>query len=81
VSVHPDLGGLSNAGGLQGASVSDRCSAAGGVPDSLAEAFRSILTDTSLDGAFVAAVLSLPSANEMVDSIDECDPVTLHYVR
>lgn len=59
----------------------ERCRSSEGVPDSLVEALRAVLLDTSLDGAFVSAVLSLPSANEMIDSIHECDPVTLHYVR
>eukprot|EP00884_Botryococcus_braunii_P010598 jgi/Botrbrau1/1953/Bobra.0005s0045.1 len=65
----------------KGETTEERCQSAGGVPQSLVEALRAVLVDTSLDGAFVSAVLSLPSANEMIDSISECDPVTLHHVR
>ena len=51
-----------------------------GVPNSLIAAFRAIVTDSSLDGAFKAHALSLPSHSELVGEIPECDPVRLHNV-
>lgn len=36
--------------------LSERCAAAGGVPADLVEAFKSVLTDDALDGAFKVGV-------------------------
>ena len=54
---------------------------AGGVPEALAGALRAVLDDASLDGAFVAAAISLPSASELIDDIPGVDPIVLHDVR
>lgn len=55
--------------------------AEGGVPAGLTAAFKAVLTDASLDGAFAAAAITLPSPAELVDAIDGADPVRLHAVR
>ena len=54
---------------------------AGGVPEALVGALRAVLDDASLDGAFVAAAISLPSASELIDDIPGVDPIVLHDVR
>ena len=54
---------------------------AGGVPEALVGALRAVLDDASLDGAFVAAAISLPSASELIDDILGVDPIVLHDVR
>ena len=54
---------------------------AGGVPEALVGALRAMLDDASLDGAFVAAAISLPSASELIDDIPGVDPIVLHDVR
>lgn len=61
--------------------VDGKLAEAGGVPDSLVDAFRLLLADSSADPALVAAAVSLPAASEMLDVIPEADPVTLHEVR
>eukprot|EP00892_Ulva_mutabilis_P003378 jgi/Ulvmu1/1411/UM011_0140.1 len=59
--------------------------AAGGVSERLIAAYRSILTDSSIDGSLAAMTLALPSQSELVQSIPEADPVVVHgvlgYVR
>lgn len=55
--------------------------AAGGVPEALVGALRAVLTDADVDGALVAATISLPSASELIDDIPGVDPVVLHDVR
>ena len=55
--------------------------AAGGVSQRLVDAYRSILTDTSIDGSLAAMTLALPSQSELVQSIPEADPVVVHGVR
>lgn len=54
---------------------------AGGVPEALVGALRAVLDDAGLDGAFVAAAISLPSASELIDDIPGVDPIVLHDVR
>jgi len=66
---------------LQGASVEERLSDAGGVPKALVDAFASLLRDEEVDPALTAAAISMPAASEIVDIIHEADPVTLHLVR
>ena len=64
-----------------GADPAAAAKAAGGVPAAVVAAVRAVLTDTSVDGAFTAAAISLPAAAELVDAIDGADPVVLHGVR
>lgn len=62
--------------------VEERCLAAGGVQDNLVEAFRSVLTDKELDGAFMAMAVTLPSGTELLEDIPGgADPVLVHDVR
>lgn len=65
----------------QGKSLEERVAGAGGVPEALVGALRAVLDDASLDGAFVAAAISLPSASELIDDIPGVDPIVLHDVR
>jgi aminopeptidase N len=51
-----------------------------GVPASLVEAFRAILVDEKLDGAFKAQTLSLPSQGELIGLIPACNPLRLYRV-
>ncbi|KAK9785425.1 hypothetical protein WJX73_000376 [Symbiochloris irregularis] len=62
-------------------SLAERCSAAGGVKQSLVDAFRAVLQDKALDGAMAAALLTLPGPTELQAMIHHADPVTLHEVR
>lgn len=55
--------------------------AAGGVSQRLMDAYKSILTDNSIDGSLAAMTLALPSQSELVQSIPEADPVVVHGVR
>ena len=55
--------------------------AAGGVSARLIEAYRSILTDTAVDGSTAAITLALPSVSEMVQNIHEADPTVVYAVR
>ena len=66
---------------LQDGSVEDRIREVGGVAPALVDAYRAVLTDPSADGAFVSAAVSLPSSNELVDSIADADPLLLYEVR
>lgn len=66
---------------LQGASVAERCAAAGGVRGSLTEALQAVLEDSSLEGDFIAATVTLPAAAELQTLIPNADPVILHEVR
>ncbi|GFR41652.1 hypothetical protein Agub_g2389 [Astrephomene gubernaculifera] len=61
--------------------VADRCTAAGGVPDAVVEAFRAVLEDETLDGSFKAMAVCLPTGNELLDSLPGGDPPLLHQVR
>jgi aminopeptidase N len=45
------------------------------------EAFRAVLTDTTLDKSFVAAAMSVPSEGEMVEALTTADPDAVHAVR
>ncbi|KAI7843850.1 hypothetical protein COHA_002401 [Chlorella ohadii] len=62
-------------------SVAERLAAAGGVKPSLVDAYRALLTDKTVDGAFKAYAVSLPEQSELVDKIPEADPVLLYEVR
>jgi hypothetical protein len=66
---------------VQEAKLEDRLSAAGAVPDKIVAAIGAVLSDKELDGAFVAAAISLPAAAELIGSIPNIDPVLLHNVR
>ena len=65
----------------QGKELEDRFSAAGGVSQRVVEAFRSVLKDGQLDGAFAAAAVTLPSASELYSALPEANPVLLHNAR
>jgi aminopeptidase N len=69
------------AAGAPSAPLEERCAAAGGVPADMVAAYKSVLTDDKLDGAFKAMALRLPSMSEIVDRIDEADPVLVWQVR
>ena len=57
------------------------------LPAALVAAFRSVLSDASLDGAIMARTISLPAEVELVDAIANrvgglgADPVLIHEVR
>eukprot|EP00983_Pelagomonas_calceolata_P070791 1150931-Pelagomonas_calceolata.AAC.5 len=53
---------------------------AGGVPDSLVNAFRAVLMEKGLDGSFKAMATTLPSGTELVDEIPEADPTLIYEV-
>ena len=55
--------------------------AAGGVKPSLIKAYRSVLTNKAVDGSTAAATLTLPTQGELIQMIDEADPVLVHEVR
>lgn len=59
----------------------ERCAAGGGVPQDLVDAYKAVLLDETLDGAFKAMALRLPTVTEVVDRIDEADPVLAWQVR
>ncbi|GLI71085.1 hypothetical protein VaNZ11_016002 [Volvox africanus] len=61
--------------------VGERCTAAGGVPDAFVGAYRAVLGDETLDGSFKAMAVSLPTGNELMDSIEGADPPLLYQVR
>lgn len=72
-------GGLS--GGASGESLEARLDAAGGIGRSLTDAYRALLADATIDGAFKAFAVSLPADTELLASIPACDPLLLHAVR
>lgn len=45
------------------------------------EAFRKVLTDASLDKAFVTAAMSVPGQSELVELLEEANPDNVHAVR
>ncbi len=51
------------------------------MPDSLVKAIGAVLSSAELDGAFVAAAISLPAAAELIGNIPAIDPLLLHHVR
>jgi aminopeptidase N len=61
--------------------VEDALIAAGGVSEGLIKAYRSILLDETIDGSTAAMSLTMPSQSELVQAIDEADPVLVHAVR
>lgn len=61
--------------------VTEALNSAGGVRASLVEAYRAVLADKTVDGQFKAFAVSLPSDNELIDSIPNADPTLLHDVR
>ena len=52
-----------------------------GVPASVIKAFRSVLTDRSLDASFKAEALSLPSEITIAEQMEEVDPGAIHTAR
>ena len=62
-------------------SISDQMSGIGNVPDSLISAMRAVLSERDADGAFIAAAISLPTVDELIDSIQDAEPLLLHAVR
>ena len=65
---------------LQG-SLEERLQSAGGVSSSIVDAFRAVLQDSSLDGAFVSADITLIDSTELRDDITHMNPVLLYQVR
>lgn len=61
--------------------VPERLQSVGGVKASLVEAYRSLINDLSVDGAFKAFAISLPENSELIDKIPGADPTLLHEVR
>ncbi len=55
--------------------------AAAPFPPPLVTAFAAVLSDASLDGAFVARAVSLPSEGELLEAAPGADPVLLAAVR
>ena len=55
--------------------------AAGGVPQSLVDAFASLLKDESADPALIAAAISAPAASELVNNTPSANPVLMHKAR
>lgn len=51
------------------------------VSESLQDVFAKTLTNLSLDHAFVALALKLPSATALVESLDVADPDVIHRTR
>jgi len=45
------------------------------------EAYRSVISDTSLDKSFVAVAMSIPSEGELIEMLELADPDALHTVR
>ena len=62
-------------------SLEERLESAGGVSSSIVDAFKAVLQDTSLDGAFVSAAITLPASTELRDDIPQMNPVLLYQVR
>lgn len=58
-----------------------RLESAGGVSSNIVEALRAVLQDSSLDGAFVSAAITLPASTELRDDIPNLNPVLLYQVR
>ena len=63
----------------------ERAAKAGGASPELVSAFMSVLTEEGVDGAFLAAAVTLPSGSELLAEIaassDGADPLLLHAVR
>ena len=59
----------------------ERLESAGGVSSSIVDAFRAVLQDSTLDGAFVSAAITLPASTELRDDIPHMNPVLLYQVR
>lgn len=62
-------------------SLEDKLLTAGGLSAELADAFKSLLTDSAVDGTFKAFAISLPADTELIDVIPGADPTGLHKVR
>ena len=62
-------------------SLEETLEAAGGVSSNIVEAFRAVLQDSSLDGAFVSAAITLPASTELRDDIPNLNPLLLYQVR
>ena len=62
-------------------SITDALIAAGGVNQSLVDAYKALLADDTFDGMYKAFAISLPADSELLPSIVNADPVLLHEVR
>ncbi|WP_392560939.1 aminopeptidase N [Orbus sturtevantii] len=51
------------------------------LPESVIDAFRSVLLSPSLDPALMAQILTLPSENEIANQFKVVDPDSIHVVR
>ncbi|WP_392552699.1 aminopeptidase N [Orbus wheelerorum] len=51
------------------------------IPESVIDAFRSVLLSSSLDPALMAQILTLPSENEIANQFKVVDPDAIHVVR
>jgi hypothetical protein len=60
--------------------VESRIRGVGGLSPALVAAFRSVLRDDRVDGAFKAFALGLPADTELLAAIPEADPCVLHEV-
>lgn len=69
------------AGAPKGGDVESCIRGAGGLSPALVAAFRSVLRDDRVDGAFKAFALGLPADTELLAAIPEADPCVLHEVR
>ena len=67
--------------GYEQGSLEESLEAAGGVSSNIVEAFRAVLQDSSLDGAFVSAAITLPASTELRDDIPNLNPLLLYQVR
>lgn len=54
---------------------------AGGVSDEVIEAIRAIVTDETLDGEFVSMAINPPGTLELIQHVENADPVLLYKVR
>lgn len=66
---------------MEQGSLEETLQAAGGVSSNIVEAFRAVLQDSSLDGAFVSAAITLPASTELRDDIPNLNPLLLYQVR
>ncbi|MDF7666477.1 aminopeptidase N [Orbaceae bacterium ESL0727] len=51
------------------------------LPESVIDAFRSVLLDDDTDPALIAQILTLPSENELANLFTVVDPLAIHHVR
>jgi aminopeptidase N len=70
-----------HASASSGQTLAEKLHAAGGVSSDLIGAFRTLLKDAKVDGAFKAFAISLPTDSELLVSLPEADPLLLYGVR